>query len=213
MTSRADEPFSVVVLISGGGTTLANLLDKINDGLPVRVKQVISSNPQAKGIQFAEQAGIPHSVIERRSYPDVAAFSEELFRVCRDAEIDMAVMGGFLKRVVIPADFRNRVLNIHPSLIPSFCGQGFYGSRVHQAALDYGVKVSGCTVHFVDDEYDHGPILLQRTVPVHDGDDAETLAARVFAAERDAYPEALRLCAEGRVECDGRRVVIRPAGD
>ena len=98
-------------------------------------------------------------------------------------------MGGFLKHVLIPADFENRVVNIHPALIPAFCGQGFYGHRVHEAVLDAGAKMSGCTVHFVDNVYDHGPIILQRTVPVLDDDTPDTLAARVFAAECEAYPE------------------------
>jgi phosphoribosylglycinamide formyltransferase-1 len=117
-------------------------------------------------------------------------------------------MGGFLKHVLIPADFENRVVNIHPGLIPAFCGHGFYGRRVHQAVLDYGAKVSGCTIHFVDDEYDHGPIILQRSVPVEHGDTAEGLARRIFRVECEAYPEALRLIAEGRVQVTGRRVEV-----
>ena len=117
-------------------------------------------------------------------------------------------MGGFLKRVEIPDDFTLRVVNIHPSLIPAFCGRGFFGLRVHRAALDYGVKVSGCTVHFVDQQYDHGPIILQRVVPVLDDDTPQQLAARVFEAECQAYPEALRLFAAGRLHVEGRRVTI-----
>ncbi len=116
-------------------------------------------------------------------------------------------MGGFLKHVLIPSDFENRVTNIHPGLIPAFCGKGFYGLRVHQAVLDYGVKVSGCTVHFVDNEYDHGPIILQHVVPVLDDDTAESLAARVFDAECEVYPQALQLYAEGRLRVVGRRVL------
>ena len=110
-------------------------------------------------------------------------------------------MGGFLKHVLIPPDFENRVINIHPALIPAFCGQGMYGLRVHEAVLDYGAKVTGCTVHFVDNQYDHGPIILQRTVEVLPDDTPESLQARVFAAECEAYPEALRLLASGRVQC------------
>ena len=119
-------------------------------------------------------------------------------------------MGGFLKRVTIPEDFANRVVNIHPALVPAFCGEGFYGHRVHEAVLEYGAKLSGCTVHFADNQYDHGPVILQRAVPVLDDDTPETLAARVFEAECEAYPEAIRLIAAGRVAVEGRRVRIRP---
>ena len=118
-------------------------------------------------------------------------------------------MAGFLKFAPVPADFANRVVNIHPALIPAFCGLGYYGLRVHQAVLDYGAKISGCTVHFVDNQYDHGPIILQRVVPVEEEDTPETLAARVFAAECEALPEAIRLFAAGRVAVDGRRVRVR----
>ncbi len=120
-------------------------------------------------------------------------------------------MAGFLKRVTIPDDFTNRVVNIHPGLIPAFCGQGFYGQRVHQAVLDYGAKISGCTVHFADNDYDHGPVILQRAVPVLDDDTAKTLAARVFQAECAAYPEAIQLIADGRVRVEGRKVRITAA--
>jgi folate-dependent phosphoribosylglycinamide formyltransferase PurN len=115
-------------------------------------------------------------------------------------------MAGFLKHVLIPQDFVGRVMNIHPSLIPAFCGHNYFGRRVHQAALDYGVKFSGCTVHFVDNHYDHGPIILQRVVPVMDDDTPESLGARVFEQECQAYPEAIRLFAEGRLKVVGRRV-------
>ena len=108
----------------------------------------------------------------------------------------------------IPPDFANRVINIHPALIPSFCGQGYYGHHVHEAVLDYGVKVSGCTVHFVDNEYDHGPVILQRTVPVLEDDTPEVLAARVFEQETEALPDALQLMAEGRLVVEGRRVRV-----
>jgi folate-dependent phosphoribosylglycinamide formyltransferase PurN len=115
-------------------------------------------------------------------------------------------MAGFLKFLPIPDDFRNRVLNIHPALIPSFCGHGYYGRRVHEAVLASGVKVTGCTVHFADNEYDHGPIVLQRTVPVLDDDTPDTLAQRVFEQECEAYPEAIQLFAERRLVVEGRRV-------
>ena len=131
-----------------------------------------------------------------------------MFDVCRAAGADLVVIGGFLKLLEIPPDFENRVVNVHPALIPAFCGKGFHGQHVHEAVLAQGARISGCTVHFVDNQYDHGPILLQRTVPVLDDDTPQTLAARVFAAECDAYLEALRLIASGRVEIDGPHVRI-----
>ena len=141
--------------------------------------------------------------------PTPEAYSEAVFGACRAANADWVIMGGYLTHVLIPADFDNRVLNIHPALIPAFCGKGFYGHRVHEAVLEYGAKISGCTVHFVDNEYDHGPIILQRVVPVLDDDTPETLARRVFAAECEAYPEAIRLISGGRIKLAGRRVGMR----
>jgi phosphoribosylglycinamide formyltransferase 1 len=210
MSQQQSKTFSLAVLISGGGTTLKNLLEKIAAGrLHAAVRVVISSNPEAKGLQFAQQAGIPHFVVERKNFPDQDAFSQSIFDLCRRHAVELVVMGGFLKRVTIPADFAFRVVNIHPALIPAFCGRGFYGHRVHEAVLEYGVKLSGCTVHFADNEYDHGPVILQKAAPVLDGDTHESLAARVFEAECEAYPEALQLIAEGRVRVEGRIVRIK----
>jgi phosphoribosylglycinamide formyltransferase-1 len=159
-------------------------------------------------LRFAETAGIPHHVIRRRDHVSAEAYSQAMFDCLRSAEVDYVVMGGFLQHLLIAEDFRLRVVNIHPSLIPSFSGQGMYGLRVHQAALAYGVKVSGCTVHFVDDQYDHGPVILQRVCPVNDDDTAETLQRRVFGLECEALPEALTLLQQGRliVSADGRHV-------
>jgi phosphoribosylglycinamide formyltransferase 1 len=202
-------PLPVAVLISGGGTTLKNLLAKMADeALPLDIRLVVSSNPAARGLEYAKAANIPARVFERKTFANTAEFSRQIFDACRQAGVQIVVMGGWLKLVEIPADFANRVVNIHPGLIPAFCGKGFYGHHVHEAVLEYGAKVSGCTVHFVDNEYDHGPIILQRTVPVEDSDTPETLAARVFAAECQALPEALRLLAEGRLHLDGRKVRI-----
>jgi phosphoribosylglycinamide formyltransferase-1 len=205
----ADTKLPVAVLISGGGTTLRNLLERIAAGrLDAEVRVVISSSAKAKGLQFAEEAGIPTQVIRLGDAPSEEAFSERVFDTCRQAGVALVALGGFLKHLLIPPDFENRVTNIHPALIPAFCGQGFYGLRVHQSALDYGVKVSGCTVHFVDNQYDHGPIILQQVVPVLDDDTAESLAARVFQAECEAYPQVLQWIAEGRVHVHGRQVVV-----
>jgi phosphoribosylglycinamide formyltransferase-1 len=197
----------IAVLISGGGTTFRNLLEKISAGtLDVDVRLVISSSSTAGGLEIAQDQGIPTQVIRAQEFDTPEGFSQAVFDACRDADVQLVVMGGFLKHVLIPPDFENRVTNIHPGLIPAFCGKGFYGLRVHQAVLDYGCKVSGCTIHFVDNEYDHGPIILQRVVPVRDDDTAESLAARVFEAECEAYPQAIQWYAEGRIQVDGRRV-------
>ena len=199
----------IAVFLSGGGTTLKNLLDKIAAGeLAAEVRLVISSNPSAAGLRFADEAGIPRLVVEKKRYPDPEAYSEAMFGPCREAGVELVAMAGFLKLVPIPSDFTGRVMNIHPALIPAFCGHGFYGERVHRAALEYGVKLTGCTVHFVDNQYDHGPIILQRAVPVHPDDTPKTLAARVFEEECRAYPEAIRLYAEGRLRIAGRTVIV-----
>lgn len=202
-------PFRLAVLISGGGTTLKNLIEKIAAGcLGAEIALVVSSSSAARGLQFARDAGIPAVVVDPKQFASQDTFSACVFERCRTAAADLVVMAGFLKRVTIPQDFTNRVVNIHPGLIPAFCGQGFYGHRVHQAVLDYGAKLSGCTVHFADNDYDHGPVILQRAVPVLDDDTAETLAARVFEAECAAYPEAIQLIADGRVRVEGRKVRI-----
>ncbi len=199
----------LVVLISGGGTTLNNLLAKIAAGqLSAEIVLVISSTSKAGGLSIAQQASIPTQVIGHKQFTTPEAHSEAVFDACREADCQWVVMGGYLTHVLIPPDFENRVLNIHPALIPAFCGKGFYGQRVHDAVLEYGAKISGCTVHFVDNEYDHGPIILQKVVPVLDDDTPEALAARVFQAECEAYPEALRRLARGQVTVDGRRVKI-----
>jgi phosphoribosylglycinamide formyltransferase 1 len=200
-------PLKLAVLISGGGTTLRNLLQKIDERqLDATIQMVVSSNPQAHGLSFSAAAGIENCVVERHSAADDLAYSHAVFDACRRAGCHLVVMGGFLKFVPIPPDFEWRVVNIHPALIPAFCGQGYFGHHVHQAVLEYGAKVSGCSVHFVDNQYDHGPLILQHAVPVLDDDDAATLAGRVFEAECEAYPEALRMIASGRLRADGRRV-------
>ena len=199
----------IAVLISGTGRSLANMIEKIQAGeLDCEIRLVISSTADAKGLAFAERAAIPAAVVRRGDFPSREEYSRAIFDRVRAAGAELVVLAGFLKQLTIPDDFGHRVVNIHPALIPSFCGKGFYGHHVHEAALAYGVKLSGCTVHFVDNEYDHGPVILQMAVPVLDDDTPDTLADRVFAAECKAYPEALQLIAEGRVRVEGRRVRI-----
>ena len=210
--TTAKRRLRLAVLISGGGTTLRNLLQHIQFGkLDAEVVLVLSSTEKAGGLRFPREAGIPHQVVVRTKAMSDEAYREAIFQPCRDARVDLVVMGGFLKHVLIPADFEGRVVNIHPSLIPAFCGHGYYGHHVHEAVLEYGAKVSGCTVHFVDNQFDHGPIILQRTVPVADSDTPDTLAARVFEQECIALPEALQLFAEERLQLHGRRVAVKKA--
>lgn len=187
----------IAVLISGGGTTLKNLIDrKAQNTLPVDFRLVVSSNPKAKGLDYAQESSIPTRVIRKKDFVDGQAHSDSMFKAIRDSGSKLVVMGGYLEHLLIPSDFEKRVINIHPSLIPAFCGKGMYGLYVHQAAIEFGVKVSGCTVHFVDNQYDHGPILLQRTCEVLDGDTPETLQRRVFELERDALPDAINKIAQ-----------------
>jgi phosphoribosylglycinamide formyltransferase-1 len=182
----------IAVLISGGGTTLKNLIErKRRSELPVEFRLVVSSNPAAKGLALAQAESIPTEVIRRRSFSDGESHSLTMFEAIRGSGARWVIMGGYLEHLLIPVDFENRVVNIHPSLIPAFCGKGMYGLHVHQAAIDFGVKISGCTVHFVDNQYDHGPILLQRACEVLEGDTAETLQKRVFELECQALPEAI----------------------
>ncbi len=198
----------LAVLLSGAGTTLQNLIDRSRSGDPYEVVVVIGSKPDAYGLERATTAGIPAICVPKREHKDADAYSAALWTEIRKSPIDVVVLAGFLHRVRVPEDFRNRIVNVHPALLPSFGGKGMYGIHVHEAVLAYGAKATGCTVHFVDEQYDTGPIILQKSVPVQDGDTPETLQARVQAAERDALPEALRLIAEGRVRVEGRRVHI-----
>jgi formyltetrahydrofolate-dependent phosphoribosylglycinamide formyltransferase len=202
-------PIRLAVLLSGGGTTLQNLLDRIADGrLAARVVCVVASNPAAFGATRAQGAGIPTAVVERKAFPSRDEFSSRIFDYCRQHGAELVCLAGFLQLLRIADDFRGRVLNIHPALIPAFSGKGYHGLLVHRAAIETGVKVSGCTVHFADDEYDHGPIVSQHVVPVLDDDTPESLQARVFAQECEAYPEAIRLFTEDRLLIEGRRVHV-----
>lgn len=199
----------LAVLVSGSGTTLQNFLNWILDGrLRAEIVMVIGSNAKAFGLERARQAGVATNVVNRKEAGSGEEFSRRIFDLCRQSRVDLVCMAGFLQLLQVPEDFLGRVMNIHPALIPAFSGHGFYGHHVHEAALAMGVKVSGCTVHFADNQYDHGPIIAQRTVPVLDDDTPETLAARIFEQECEAYPEAIRLFAEGRLRIEGRKVRI-----
>jgi phosphoribosylglycinamide formyltransferase 1 len=202
-------PLRLGVLLSGSGTTLQNLIDHIETGkLSASIVVVISSHPDAYGLVRAKRHGLKTICIPWKAYREVQAYADALNHILDGYAPELIALAGFLRVFRYAPHYRGRVINIHPSLIPAFCGKGFYGLRVHQAALAYGVKVSGCTVHFADEEYDHGPIILQRTVQVLDHDTPEDLAARVAIAERKAYPEVIQLFAEGRLQVQGRRVNI-----
>ena len=157
---------------------------------------------------FRSEAAVTSEIFVRKNFTAAQAYGDAIFAACRAAGVDYVAMAGFLKLAPVPDDFAGRVLNIHPSLIPAFCGHGMYGHRVHEAVLDYGAKVTGVTVHFVDNEYDAGPIIWQQPVPVFDDDTADTLAARVFEAEKEAYPHVLQLLAAGRIKLEVWRVRI-----
>lgn len=203
------KPLPIAVLLSGGGTTMQNLIERIADGaLSARIVQVIASKPGVMGIERARKASLPMEVIQRKAFPSLEAFSDATFAKCRAAGAQLVCLAGYLQLLRIPDDFTHRVMNIHPALLPAFGGKGMYGHRVHEAVLEYGAKVSGCTVHFCDNEFDHGPVILQRTVPVLDDDTPDSLAARVFEQECIAYPEAIQLFAEKRLRIEGRRVRV-----
>lgn len=210
MSTTPHTPVRVAVLLSGEGTTLESLCERIDAGdVPGHVVLVLSSRAEAGGLVRARRRGIPAVAVPRKAHRDAREFNDALHTELARHEVDLVACLGFLSPFELRGRFEGRALNTHPALIPAFCGKGFYGLRVHQAVIDAGVKVSGATVHFVDEEYDHGPIVLQRTVPVLDDDTPVTLAARVQALERELVPEAVRLFAAGRLEIRGRRVHIR----
>ena len=201
----------VGVLASGSGTNLQAIIDRAADGrLDAEVVLVISDVADAFALERARLAGVEAAFINPRDFPNRAAFDRALIENLRDHGVELIALAGYMR---ITTDefvdaFAGRIMNIHPSLIPAFCGKGMHGLRVHQAALDYGVKITGCTVHFVTKEVDAGPIIIQRAAPVLDDDTAETLSARVLEQEHQAYSEAIQLFAQGRLKVEGRRVRV-----
>ncbi|MDR0362801.1 MAG: phosphoribosylglycinamide formyltransferase [Planctomycetota bacterium] len=206
MTKR----LKAAVLLSGGGGTLKNLLDKREAGrIPIDVELVVSSRPGVKGLDIARDAGIRAEIVSPKDYAYDGREAEVLYdweRMSKDMDkfllpekFDLVCMAGYLSRYLIPKALSGKVLNIHPSLIPMFCGQGMYGMKVHRAVVASGVKITGCTVHLVNNEYDAGPIVLQRACPVYSEDTPEDIRRRVFKEECIAYPHAINLFAEGRI--------------
>lgn len=203
----------IAVMVSGGGTNLQAIIDSINDGRITNTEIVLvySNNPKAYAIERAKKAGIPYVVKSPKEFENRADFNRALLQILKDAEPDLIVLAGCL--VVIPQEvvrhFEGRIINIHPSLIPSFCGTGYYGLKVHEKVLERGAKVSGATVHFVDEGTDTGPIILQKPVMVRDDDTPESLQKRIMEqAEWKIMPMAINLIANGKVRIVGNKAVI-----
>ena len=197
---RYEKPTRIGVLISGGGITLMNILEYINQGrLNAEVAVVISSRLTVAGVERAKNAGLDVKIIRKKDLPNIDEFSKRIEEELVAANVDLVVQGGWLCLWKIPARYENRVMNIHPALLPNFGGQGMWGHHVHEAVLAAGCKISGCTVHFCTNQYDKGPIIVQRACEVKDNDTPETLADRVFEQECIAYPQAIGLFAEGKL--------------
>jgi len=205
---NAPAPLRLGILVSGGGRSLENLALQIREQrLPAEIALVLSNSPAALALERAQRLGLESRVIPHRDHATPEDFSAAIFGALEAARVDLVVLAGFLRLLVIPPAWLGRVINIHPSLLPAFGGKGFFGERVHSAVLERGVQFTGCTVHYVTNEYDSGPILVQRCIEVRDDDDAHSLAARVFEEEKLALPEAIRLHAEGKVRFENGRAV------
>lgn len=201
----------VVVLLSGSGSTLQNFIDKQEEGkIPIEIAMVISSNRDAYGLERARKHGIPTRTVHRKDYEKWSLFNQDLSEAINEADPDLILLAGFMFLFRPDPKYYGKIMNVHPALIPAFCGKGMYGHHVHQAVLDYGVKITGATVHFIDENYDTGPIILQKAVEVRDDDTADSLAERVQAAEREIYSRAVQLYAENRLVVEGRKVKILP---
>lgn len=201
------------VLVSGGGTNLQAIIDRIADGTitNTEIGFVISNNAGAFALERAKQYGIPAQCVSPKDYEDREAFNEDLVKIIDSYEVDLVVLAGYLVKIPpqLIARYPYRIINIHPSLIPSFCGVGYYGLKVHEKVLERGVKVTGATVHFVDEGMDTGPIILQQPVMVEQGDDAKTLQLRVMEqAEWKILPQAIDLIAHGKVQVVENKAVI-----
>jgi len=200
----------LAVLASGRGSNLQAIIDAVGRGeLPVKLVLVLSDNPRAQALERARTAGIPTVVVRREDYRSRRDFNLEILRWLRRYQVDLVALAGYM-RVLSPEVVRaypNRIMNIHPSLLPAFPGL-----EAQRQALEYGVKVTGCTVHFVDEGVDTGPIIIQRAVPVREDDTAESLSGRILEQEHQIYPEAIRLFATGRLRVEGRRVRVLEEG-
>ena len=209
MSSSA--PLRIAVLVSGTGRSLENLALQIKDQrLSAQIVLVVSNTPGALALERSKRLKLETLVVPHREHATPEEFSRAVFTALEAQRVELAVLAGFLRLLLIPPNWLGRVINIHPSLLPAFGGKGFYGERVHQAVLERGVQFTGCTVHYVTNEYDSGPILLQRCIEVQANDDAHSLSARVFEEEQLALPEAIRLHASGRVRFENGRALHQP---
>ena len=201
----------IAVFASGGGTDFQSVIDVNEREQFCEITYLVASKPQIGAIERAKKHGIQTLVFDKTSYADKAAFYAAVAQTLRASGVEFIVLAGWLS--VVPASFiqafENRIINIHPSLIPSFCGMGYYGLKVHSAAIEYGVKVSGATVHFVEADVDGGAIIMQRAVPVEDGDTPESLQARILKEEHVMLPLCVKLLCEGKIEKKGRTVTVR----
>ena len=204
-------PLRVAVIASGAGTNLASILAATQNGtLSAKVVLVISNKADAGALEIARKSGVPASYLSLEQFESQEDLDQAFLSAFKEYNVDLIALAGYLKKIssTIIREYKHRMLNIHPALLPSFGGKGIYGIKVHQAVLDYGCKVSGVTVHLVDEDYDSGVPILQRCVPVENDDTPETLAARVLEQEHKIYVEALQLFAENRIEIQGRQVII-----
>jgi phosphoribosylglycinamide formyltransferase-1 len=200
----------IAVLLSGSGSTLENLFVRRDEGaLKADITVVLSSRADAFGLERARKRGIPALCVERKKFKSCEEFSAAVYKALEPFAPDLIVLAGFMCMLAIPEKFQHKVINVHPALLPAFGGKGYYGHHVHEAVLKHGCTVTGCTVHFVDNEYDRGPIIKQKAVDVLPDDTPESLAARVQAAEREIYPEVIEALIEGRVRIEAGRVFWR----
>jgi len=202
----------LAILASGRGSNFEAILNSIKQGkLDASIQVVISNKASAGALEIARQNGIAAVHISKKQFPGQEQFDEQLLSILNQYQVNFVVLAGYLKMLspIVVRNFKNRILNIHPALLPSFGGKGMYGIHVHEAVLDYGCKVSGVTVHLVDEKYDTGAPVLQRCVPVQDDDTPEILAARVLKEEHQIFTEALHLFAQDRVEIEGRKIKIK----
>jgi phosphoribosylglycinamide formyltransferase 1 len=205
--TQSIKPARTLVLLSGSGTTLQNLINRREQNqLPIDIVGVISSRKDAYGIERAHKHNIPTKIIARKDFPSWDAFNQQLCNAVDSFSPDLICFAGFMSLFRADSKYDGRIMNVHPALIPAFCGKGMYGHHVHEAVIESGVKITGCTVHFVDQNYDTGPIILQTVVDVLDSDTPDSIAEKVQAAERETYPKAIQLFVEGRLHIEGRRV-------
>lgn len=203
---------NIAVFVSGGGTNLQAIIDNVENGnINGKIDIIISSNQNAYALERGKKHGIEGIYIGKKNYPDLAERTCKILEILEEKQIHLIILAGYMnildKKIV--ENYKNRIINVHPSLIPSFCGKGFYGKKVHEAVLNYGVKVTGATVHFVDEGTDTGPVILQKTVAVKDDDTVESLSKRVLAVEHEILPLAVALFAQDKLKVEGRKVRIK----